>query len=163
MIDATDRKILGLLQQNARMSNAELARQIGMAPSATFERIRKLEERGVVHGYEARIDPHALALGMTAFVFVRTSEPPGHNATARALAAIPDVQEVHNLAGEDCFLIKVRVRDPEDLARLLREEIGPVKSITSTRSTIVLETIKETSQLPLEERTVAEKRRRAIA
>ena len=152
MIDATDRRILGLLQHNARTSNAEIARQIGMAPSATFERIRKLEERGVVRGYEARIDPRTLDLGMTAFVFVRSTEPPGDNSTARALTSIPEVQEVHNIAGEDCFLIKARVRDPEDLARLLREEIGPIKTITSTRSTIVLETIKETCHLPLDER-----------
>ena len=74
MIDEIDRQILNILQQNARTPNAEIARQVGMAPSAVLERIRKLETRGVIRGYEARIDPEALGLNLLAFVFVRAED-----------------------------------------------------------------------------------------
>ncbi len=148
-LDQTDRRILEILSDNARMSNADLARRMGMAPSATFERIRKLEERGVIQGYQARIDPRALELGLVAFVFVRSNDTPGSLDTGRELAKIPHVIEVHDVAGEDCFLLKVRARDPEDLAAILREQIGPIPSVTHTRTTIALMTIKENGALPV--------------
>ena len=149
MINEIDAKILTILQRNARTSNAEIARQVGLAPSAVFERIRKLEEKGVVQGYSARIDPHAVELGLVAFTFVRSNDRPGGIATAELLAEIPEVLEVHHVAGEDCFLMKVRARDTEALGRLLRERLGKIPTITSTRTTIVLESVKETSELPV--------------
>jgi len=135
---------------NARTSNAEIARQVDLAPSAVFERIRKLEERGVIEGYSARINPAAVELPLLAFVFVRDSDGPGAEQSARRVAEIPEVLEVHHVAGEDCFLAKVRTKDTEALGRLLRERIGRIKSITSTRTTIVLDTVKEGSRLPIE-------------
>ena len=120
-----------------------------MAPSATYERTRRLEDRGVVRRYEARLSAEAVELGMVAFVFVRSSDRPGDLSTADALARIPNVQEVHHIAGEDCFLAKVRVKDPPDLARLMREQLGKIDTVESTRTTIVLETIKETAELPV--------------
>ncbi len=149
MLDAVDRRLVSILQTNARMSNADIARKLKMAPSATYERTRRLEGRGVVHRYEARLSPEAVELGMVAFVFVRSNERPGDLTTADALARIPNVQEVHHIAGEDCFLAKVRVKDPRDLARLMREHIGKIATVQSTRTTIVLETIKETAELPV--------------
>ena len=149
MINEIDAKILTILQRNARTSNAEIARQVGLAPSAVFERIRKLEEKGVVQGYSARIDPHAVELGLVAFTFVRSNDRPGGIDTAELLAEIPEVLEVHHVAGEDCFLVKVRAADTEALGRLLRERLGKIPTITSTRTTIVLESVKETSELPI--------------
>ena len=149
IIDEIDEKILNALTKDARTSNAELARQIGMAPSAILERVRKLEERGVVEGYAPRINPRALGLRLLAFVFVRTDEGVGALTTASHLAKAPEVQEVHHVAGEDCLLVKLRARDTDDLSRILKEVFGPMKSIRSTRTTIVLETIKETSILPI--------------
>jgi Lrp/AsnC family leucine-responsive transcriptional regulator len=148
-IDDIDLRILGLLQDNARVSNAEVARQVGLAPSATLERLRKLEARGLVRDYLARIDPRPLGYGLLAFVFVRSDERIGEPETARHLAAIPQVQEVHHIAGEDCYLVKVRAADPEQLGRLLRERFGAIPSVRSTRTTIVLETVKEDPRLPL--------------
>lgn len=148
-IDDTDMRILGMLQDNARISNADIARDVGMAPSATLERVRKLEERGLLKGYEARLDPVLLGRGLTAFVFVRTNEMPVGERAAEALAAIDEVLEVHHVAGEDCFLVKVRASDPRDLHRLIRERIGVIPQVMSTRTTIVLETVKETLKLPL--------------
>ena len=150
MIDATDRKILKILQQNARTSNAEIARQVGMAPSAILERIRKLETRGVIQGYEARIDPEALGLHLLAYIFVRTTDMGGELRTGEALAAIEEVKEVHHIAGEDCFLVKARVRDARPLGRLLREHFATGGGVTSTRTTIVLETLHETTRLPID-------------
>ena len=151
MLDSTDLKILDLLQQDARTANAEIARQVGLVPSAVLERIRRLEKQGVIESYTARVAPKALGLPLVAFISVRVQERLGSADTARQLAKLPEVLEIHHVAGEDCFLLKVRVADTEGLGRLLRERFGRIRTITSTRSTIVLETVKETSILPLKE------------
>lgn len=150
MINGQDASIVTILQENARTSNAEIARQVGLAPSAVFERIRKLEERGVLKGFHAQVDPQAVGLSLLAFVFVRSNERAGSVSTAEKIAKIPEVLEVHHVAGEDCFLVKLRAADTEQLGRLLREKVGAIPSVTSTRTTIVLETVKEQSVLPLE-------------
>jgi Lrp/AsnC family transcriptional regulator, leucine-responsive regulatory protein len=149
MNDEIDAKILTILQQDARTSNADIARQVGMAPSAILERIRKLEARGVIEGYAARINPKALNLGLLAFIFVRADERLGAANAPEWLAAIPEVQELHHIAGEDCYLVKVRVADTDALARLLRERFAALPSVRSTRTTIVLTTVKETAALPV--------------
>lgn len=150
MIDATDKQILSIVRGNARISNVEIARKVGMAPSAILERLRKLESKGVISGYEARLSPKALGLGLLAFVFVRADDRVGSDLTGTQLARIPEVLEVHHIAGEDCFLVKVRTADTESLGRLLREGFGAITTIRSTRTTIVMSTVKETAQLPLE-------------
>jgi Lrp/AsnC family leucine-responsive transcriptional regulator len=149
MIDVIDAKILNILQENGRTSNAEIARQVGLVPSAVLERVRRLEERGVIRGYGARLNAKDLGLGLLAFVFVRTEEIRGEDKAARQLAEIPEVLEVHHIAGEDCFLVKVRAADTDELGRLLREKIVAIKSVTSTRTTIVLRTAKETAALTI--------------
>jgi Lrp/AsnC family leucine-responsive transcriptional regulator len=154
MIDTTDRQILNILQQNARTPNAEVARQLDMAPSAIFERIRKLEDRGVLTGYEAQVNPRAVGLNLVAFIFVRAEDRVGGTATGLRLAEIPEVLEVHHIAGEDCYLVKARTADTEALGLLLRDRIGAIPTVRSTRTTIVLGTVKESARLPL--RTPAE-------
>ncbi len=149
VLDEIDRRLLEFLQANAQMTNAALARELGMAPSAVLERVRKLEERKVILGYEARLNPTALGWGLVAFVFVRAEEEVGSNQTAVRLAQIPEVQEVHNVAGEDCYLVKLRVTDTAALAALLRNEFGRIETIRSTRTTIVLETVKERATVPV--------------
>lgn len=142
MIDDVDAQILDILQQNARTPNAEIARQVGMAPSAILERIRKLEERGVIEGYGVRVNAEALGLGLTAYVFVRADERAGAPGTAEQLAEIDEVHEVHHVAGEDCFLARVQVAGTRALSELLQGKIGAIDTIRSTRSTIVLDTVK---------------------
>lgn len=143
MIDDTDRAILTILQSAARTANAEIARRVGLAPSAVHERIRRLEERGVIRGYVADLDPAAVGRGLTAFVAIRAGERSFEGAVGRALVAIPSVQEVHHVAGDDCYLVKARVADIPALSALLRDEIGAIPQVTSTRTTIVLGTEKE--------------------
>lgn len=118
-----------------------------MAPSAILERIRKLEARGVIRGYAAHLDPKALDQGLLAFVSVRSEEQPGDTSVAQALADCPETLEVHHVAGEDCYLIKVRARDAEHLGALLRTRFGQIPGVRSTRTTVVLETVKESSRL----------------
>jgi len=149
MLDPVDRQILALLQDNARIPQAEIARTVGLAPSAVLERVRKLEARGVVRDYVTVLNPRALDQRLLAFVAVRTTDRPGEARVSDTLAAIPEVLEAHQVAGDDCLLLKIRARDPEHLSQILRERIGSVEGVRSTRTTIVLETIKESSRLPL--------------
>ena len=149
MIDDIDTHILTILQRDARASNAEIARQLGMAPSGIFERIRKLEAKGVITSYAARIAPEAIDLSLLAFIFVRADERLGSRAVGDRIAGMPEVQEVHHVAGEDCYLVKARVANTEALANLLRDGFGAIPEVRSTRTTIVLRTIKETGALPL--------------
>lgn len=150
MIDSTDRQILKLLQENARTSNAEIARQIRMAPSAVLERIRRLEARGVIQGYEVKVNPEAVGLTLLAFVSVASTDRPGETATAELLAEIPEVEEAHHIAGDDCYLLKVRVKDTKALSHLLRERISALGTVRSTRTTVVLDTLRESRALPLD-------------
>src|SRR5688572_1541755 len=93
-IDGVDLKILKILQENARTPNVEIARRLKLAPSAIFERIRKLEKRGAIRGYEAQLDAPMLDVGLVAFIFVRGEERVGSTAIGEALARVPGVQEV---------------------------------------------------------------------
>jgi Lrp/AsnC family transcriptional regulator, leucine-responsive regulatory protein len=153
MLDEKDTRILEILQKDGRTTNVELARAVELTPSATLERVRKLEERGLIKGYTALLDPHALGLGLVAFIFARVDDRDDQfgraESTAEALSGLPSVLELHHLAGEDCFLIKVRARDTDDLYRILRDELGRFKAIKATRTTIVLKSVKETTLLPL--------------
>lgn len=149
MLDDISVRILNIIQQNARTSNAEIARRVGMAPSAIFERIRKLESQGVIQGYAANLDPQILGLELVAYVFVSSDERGQEVDTGALLAEVPEVQEVHMVDGEDCYLIKVRAADTENLAELIRKRIRAIETVRSTRTTIVLKTLKESVELPL--------------
>ena len=151
MNDEIDAMILNLLQDNARMAQAEVARTVGLAPSAVLERIRKLEARGVIRGYTAIVEPRAVDLPMLAFVAVKSEEAPGEDSVAQALAKLPEVLELHHVAGDDCYLLKIRARDAEQVGHLLRYRIGRIPGVRSTRTTIVLETVKESPRLAVKE------------
>ena len=150
MIDHIDLQLIEILQSDGRTSNAELSRRVGMAASAVFERVRRLEQRGVIRGYGAHVDPRALERALLAYVLVRSDERTGTSSAGQELALLPEVLEVHHVAGQDNYLVKVRVRDPEALGRLLRERFGAIPSVRSTQSTIALETLKESWTPPVE-------------
>jgi Lrp/AsnC family leucine-responsive transcriptional regulator len=149
-IDEIDRKILSLLQDNARISQSDIAKAVGLAPSAVMERIRKLETREIITGYAALVDPHVVDQRMLAFVAVRTSAVGNEEREVAArLAAIPEVLEVHYVAGDDCLLLKMRARDAEHVGHLLRNQVSAVPGVRSTRTTIVLGSMKESPRLPI--------------
>ena len=151
-MDDIDVTILDILLRNARETQAEIARAVGLAPSAVLERIRKLEARKIIRGYSADVDPAAVGQGTLAFVAVRSGEGPADDSVAQQLASYPEILEVHLVAGDDCYLVKVRTKDAEQLGTMLRTRIGRIPGVRSTRTTIVLETVKETSRLALAER-----------
>ncbi len=152
ILDKTDLHILRLMQENARISNADLARELGMAPSGVLERVKKLEQKGVIRQYTARINPDALQQKMLAFIFMKAADGPGCNDTAQELAKVPEVQEVHHIAGDDCYLVKVRTYDSASLMHLMRNSFAKIPNLLSTRTTIVLETVKEEQQLVIPEK-----------
>jgi Lrp/AsnC family leucine-responsive transcriptional regulator len=147
-IDEIDHQILQILQKKARIPNAEVARQVGMAPSAVLERIRKLEERNFIEGYEVRLNPFEFDQGLTAFVQVR-SLPQANGRLAAQLSDVTGVQEVHQVAGEDGYLLKLRVADNAELGLILRDELMMLNGVESTKTSIVLNTIKETRKIDL--------------
>ncbi|MEM7222669.1 MAG: Lrp/AsnC family transcriptional regulator [Pseudomonadota bacterium] len=142
-IDDIDQKILSILLRAAATSKAEIARRVGLAASAVSERIRRLEESGLIKGYEARLDERALGLPLLAYVFVRELKPTQGVDTAAALAQVTGVEEVHKIAGEDCFLVKIRAAGTEELGAVLDGEINIIPTVSGVRTTIVLKTVLE--------------------
>lgn len=142
-IDQVDYQILRIMQENARTNNADIARELGMAPSAILERVKKLEQKEIILQYNARVNPVTLGQNLLSFVFIKTNDIIGDRSIGQLLSAIPEVQEVHEIAGDDGYLIKVRTDDSSGLVHLMRNTLGKIEGIISTRTTIVLETIKE--------------------
>ena len=148
-MDNIDSKILKMLQENARIQNAEMARELGMAPSGVLERVRKLEKKGIIREYVTHLNPEMLDLKLLAFIQIRSVDTPGSQSTADQLNEIPEILEIHNVAGDDCYLIKIRSRDSQTLSNFIRQKLGAIENITSTKTLIVLDTLKERSQLTL--------------
>lgn len=150
MIDDISLRILKILQQKARIPNVEVARQVGMAPSAVLERIRKLEKQGFIDGYEVRLNPKRFAKSLVAFVSVKLKKLDAEIKVGQTLSRLPDVQEVHYVAGEDAFLVKIRAADTEALSRLIRDKIASIAGVRSTQTAIALATYKETARIPVD-------------
>ena len=143
MIDLTDREILSILLSDASTSKAEIARRVGLAASAVSERVRKLEADGAIQGYEVRLDAKQLGKPLLAFVFVTDAKPSHGFDTAAALSTVTGLEELHKIAGEDCYLLKIRAADTDELNTIIEDEINPVQSVTRVRTTIVLQPVTE--------------------
>jgi Lrp/AsnC family leucine-responsive transcriptional regulator len=148
-MDANDSKALELLQRHGRESWASLGEALGMTGPAAADRVRRLEDGGVIKGYTAVVDPEAVGLALTAFVAVTLERPSHRTAFLRRVAALPEVQECHHVAGDDDYVLKVRCRGPADLDRVISDELKSVAGVARTRTTIVLRTVKETTAVPL--------------
>jgi Lrp/AsnC family leucine-responsive transcriptional regulator len=148
MLDTIGLEILNILQKKARIPNIEVSRQVGLAPSAVLERIRKMEKQGIIDGYEVRLNPERFNRSQVAFVHIKTN-PAMCDQVGNQLSLIPEVQEVHFVSGNDCYLIKVRSADTTTLGQLLQEKITTIEGVLSTSTETVLTTVKETSQIPL--------------
>ena len=142
MIDSIDLAILNIIQNNGKISNAELARMIAMAPSGVLERIKKLEKKGIILGYEVRLNHKALGVSLVTFIHIKTMESGGGTEIGRQLAGIAEVQEVHWIAGEFNYLVKAKINSTDSLTALLRK-IGAIQGVTDSRTTLVLDTLKE--------------------
>ncbi len=137
-MEDTNRKIISLLARSGRMSFTELARQTGLSVSAAQQRVRRLEERGVISGYAALIGPEAVGLPLTAFVSIRPFDASAPDDAPERLAHLTAIEACYSVAGEENYILKVRVASPAGLENLL-QEIRTAASV-STRTTIVLST-----------------------
>ena len=137
-MEEIDSKILGLLCRDGRISFTELARQAGLSVSATHQRVRRLERRGLIKGYAAVIDPADAGLPLTAFVSIKPFDPAAPDDAPQRLAHLEAIEACHSVAGEENYILKVRVGTPTDLEDLL-QQIRAAAGV-STRTTIVLST-----------------------
>ena len=150
MFDEISLKILKILQEKARIPNVEVARQVDMAPSAVFERIRKLEKMGFIDGYEVRLNPKKFKRNLVAFITIVISARESVTLTGNQLSVIPEIQEVHHISGEDGFLVKVRVSDMAELGKFIQEKILKIAAVRTTHTAIVMSSFKETARIPID-------------
>ena len=138
MVEEIDRRIVSLLSRNGRMSFTELARQAGLSVSAVHQRVRRLETDGVITGYVALFNPEVIGLPLTAFVSIKPFDPASPDDAPERLAHLAAVEACHSVAGDENYILKVRVGTPGELEALL----GRIRSAAevSTRTTIVLST-----------------------
>jgi Lrp/AsnC family leucine-responsive transcriptional regulator len=148
-LDAIDLHILKLLQADGRMSNTDLAQQVGLAPPTVLRRVKLLEEHGYIRGYAALVDPLALGLTTTAFIFIETSAGCDLGEVSEFLGQIPGVQEIHRLIGEWCFLVKVRTQTPQTLEQIVYQQLRSHPAVRRTLTTLATSSTYETPALPL--------------
>jgi len=147
-IDEIDSKIFALLQQNGRIKRNRIADEVGLSVPSVSERMRKLEERGIIAGYHAVLDAKRLHLDITAFIRVLVDGSQSFPEFIRRATASPEVLEVHSCTGEGSHIVKVRTATTSDLERLLGE-IQRWPGVHGTLTSIVLSTYKETRELPV--------------
>ncbi|MBE6379995.1 MAG: Lrp/AsnC family transcriptional regulator [Lentisphaerae bacterium] len=140
-MDNTDLRILNLLRNDARMPNVALARELNMAPSAVLERVRKLEESGVIQGYDTRIDFRKLGKNMLVLIDLDTDENIGESTVGHELSKFPEIVEILETCGERYYRLKVVVRDTDELADLMYR-IGKIPLVRKSYSHLILNTIK---------------------
>jgi Lrp/AsnC family transcriptional regulator, leucine-responsive regulatory protein len=137
-VEETDRQIVRLLAENGRMSYTELGKHTGLSTSAVHQRVRRLEERGIIKGYAAVVDYDALGLALTAMISIKPIDPSQPDDSPERLRELPEIEACYSVAGDETYILKVRVSTPGDLEDLLARIRA--KANVSTRSTIVLST-----------------------
>lgn len=144
-----DLKIIKHLMTNARTTWAELGGILGMSAPAAAERVRKLEDRRIIKGYAALIDPEAAGCPLAAYIAVTLERPQHRAAFLETVAQKPEIMECHHIAGDEDYILKVRCTGTRDLENLISEDIKSMEGVAKTKTTIILSTIKETPVLPL--------------
>lgn len=148
-MDRKNIEILKILQEKARIPNVEVSRLISLAPSAVLERIRKMEQQGIIDRYEVRLNPTRFNCRQISFIHIFLKSEAHSDEVGSHLSLINEIQEIHFIAGEDCFLAKVRTADTIELDSLLRTRIIPIPGVRATKTFPVLSTTKETAQIPI--------------
>lgn len=150
-LDATDRKILEILQANSNITNAQLAKEIGLSPAPTLERVNKLETSGVIKSYHAVIDPASVGLGVSTFVMASLK---GHNKDniekfILAIKKINEIVECHHVTGAADFILKIVCTDIAAYQQLMLERVSNIDVVDSLQSTVILSTFKDSKTLPI--------------
>jgi Lrp/AsnC family transcriptional regulator, leucine-responsive regulatory protein len=138
-VDSVDRKIIAALRLNGRATYAELGRLVGLSASAVHERVGKLETAGVIIGYHAVVDPNAVGLGVTALIGIHPTDTADDEDVAAALSELPEVESCYAVAGDDAFVVKVRVPTVDELEHTLGR-LRRIGGVARTRTTVVLST-----------------------
>ncbi len=154
-IDRVDAEILTRLQSDGRLSNAKLAEQVSLSETPCWRRLKRLEEGGVIEGYQAVISRRALGLGVLAFVQLTCSEHDEETTAAfqKAIEASPHVMSCHNTTGDADFLLQVVARDLDDYSRFVEKVIRRLPGVTSIKSSLSLRELKSSNRLPVREAT----------
>ena len=148
--DTIDRKILALLQDNAKMSQAEIAKAVGLTAPSVNERIRKLERAGYIRGYVALLDDKKLGHDITAFVEVFVEHPKFEKEFIESVEGLDEVLECHHITGEFSLLLKIKVTDMAAFRRLLIEKLNTIRGVRQTRTVMVLATAKEQHRIKVD-------------
>ncbi|MGH3763075.1 Lrp/AsnC family transcriptional regulator [Actinophytocola sp.] len=138
-MDTVDRRIIAALRENGRATYAELGRQVGLSASAVHERVGKLETTGVITGYHAIVNPSAVGLGVTALIGIHPTDVADDEDVAESLALLPEVESCYRVAGDESFVVKVRVATVDDLEHALGR-LRRIDGVARTRTTVVLST-----------------------
>ena len=151
-LNQLDKAILRVLQQNSRISNVELARQINLSPPATHARVKRLEEQGVIRQYTTLIDPEAVGYDMLCFVHINLQVHQFEQVERfrEVVQQMPEVLECHHLTGEYDYLLKVVIRSRRDLERFVVNQLTPIPGVARIPTSLVLTEVKVTTMLPLE-------------
>jgi DNA-binding Lrp family transcriptional regulator len=149
--DSTDKQLLGLLQDDARKTVSELAEAVALSQSPCWRRIRALEKRGVISGYHAHLDRHALGYGVTGFVHLQMSShtQEATDAFERAVVALPQVLSCHNLSGHYDYLLELIEQDLESFAHLVRTRIRGLPGVREISTAFSLKEVKRSHALPI--------------
>jgi Lrp/AsnC family leucine-responsive transcriptional regulator len=148
-LDETDRHILVLLQDDCKRPLTEIGEAVGMSAPSVLERVRKLEQHGVIKGYHARVDARRIGLDLWAFVGVTINFPKSIEGFKREVVALPEVLECHHVTGEHTMLIKIKTKNTASL-ELLLSGVRSLEGVTGTQTMVVLSTLAERATLPLE-------------
>lgn len=150
-IDGIDKKILEILQSRAKITNAKLSEEIGLSPAPTLERVKKLEQMGIIASYHAKLNTEKIGLGVTTFVLATLS---GHNRAniegfIEEINKIPEVVECHHITGAGDFILKVIAKDIASYQKLMLEKVSDIKQVDNMQSMVVLSTFKDSKVIPV--------------
>jgi Lrp/AsnC family leucine-responsive transcriptional regulator len=148
-LDPIDYRLIDLLQDHGRMSQIDLASTVGLSQPAVAERIRKLEQQGIIVTFTALVDPRKLGIDITAFIGVGIEHPKYNGRFSKEILAIPEVLECHHVTGPDSYLLKVKTETTESLDQLISETLRRIPGVTTTRTTIVMSSAKEDMRVRL--------------
>lgn len=148
-MDNLDKKALTELMANGRITWAELASRMDLSSPAAADRVRRLEDKGIIKGYHAEVDPEKVGYGLTAFIFITLERPEHTSEFLNLITNISEIQECHHITGEDNYLVKVRCHGTRDLDRIITTELRGLHGVVKTKTVIVLDTQKETTTVPL--------------
>lgn len=150
-LDPIDRQILEKLQANAKITNSQLAQEIGLSPAPTLERVRKLENAGIIKSYHATVDNEKLGLGVGIFIQISLNSHKKHQIKSFVdkINQIPEVVECHHITGTADFLLKVLTRDIGSYQELILEKLVDIEEIGNMQSMVILSTFKDAKVMPI--------------